>query len=95
MDEIFYLQLNLQSKVILFNRFGEWNKLGINILNANTATILNDFVRSFVHPSLLNKLQILLKIDLKLETSLFLSFYLLSLDLQRFKVDKMIMQLII
>ena len=95
MDEIFYLQLNLQSKVILFNRFGEWNKLGINILNANTATILNDFVRSFVHPSLLNKLQILLKIDLKLETSLFLSFYLLSLDLQRFEVDKMIMQLII
>ena len=95
MDEIFYLQLNLQSKVILFNRFGEWNKLGINILNANTATILNDFVRSFVHPNPLNKLQILLKIDLKLETSLFLSFYLLSLDLQRFKVDKMIMQLII
>ena len=95
MDELFYLQLNLQSKVILFNRFGEWNKLGINILNANTATILNDFVRSFVHPSLLNKLQILLKIDLKLETSLFLSFYLLSLDLQRFEVDKMIMQLII
>ena len=95
MDEIFYLQLNLQSKVILFNRFGEWNKLGINILNANTATISNDFVRSFVHPSPLNKLQILLKIDLKLETSLFLSFYLLSLDLQRFEVDKMIMQLII
>ena len=95
MDEIFYLQLNLQSKVILFNRFGEWNKLGINILNANTATILNDFVRSFVHPSPLNELQILLKIDLKLETSLFLSFYLLSLNLQRFEVDKMIMQLII
>ena len=95
MDEIFYLQLNLQSKVILFNRFGEWNKLGINILNANTATILKDFVRSFVHPSPLNELQILLKIDLKLETSLFLSFYLLSLNLQRFEVDKMIMQLII
>ena len=95
MDELFYLQLNLQSKVILFNRFGEWNKLGINILNANTATILNDFVRSFVHRSPLKKLQILLKIDLKLETSLILSFYLLSLNLQRFEVDKMIMQLII